>query len=294
MILSAEPDGEKSVVRYLGEALSFRLVLKVPARLKGGTGLPPLVEAEVETNLVDSQNPNGEWVARKMVAEVQPSTPGSRSWKRPESEAPTLSLTFFVVLVPTTLGKYYFRMRARTNNPQSDKVSAYQYFGGQEDKNFKIKILHPDPDSQTWNSGPIAAEIHPNIYVGNFLMACDAQKHGFTAILNCAEELDLPLEHFTAPLPTYKKIGLVDGTANPISQENILAAVRWLEARDGSKILIHCRAGLGRSGSIGIAYKSKKAPMLSYDDVMSLIWKAKPDITPHKGLRQTLESIKWD
>jgi hypothetical protein len=260
--------------------------------LKGEDGTAPIVAAEVMTNLVDIQNQTGGWVTHKMNAEVQPPSAGSRSWRRPESESPTSQIPFFLMLTPTTLGKYQFKVRAILCN--SEVVQSYKYLGGNAEQEFKIKILAPDPESQTWTSGPIAAEIHPNIYVGNFMMACNAQKYGFTAILNMADELDVPLDSFTAPIPAYKKIGLVDGTANVISVEQLLAAVRWIESREGSKILIHCRAGLGRSGSIGIAYKFKKSPMLSFDEVTNLVWKAKPDITPHKGLRQTLESIKWE
>jgi hypothetical protein len=296
-IVSADPDGMKPLIRYPNETVSFRMTVKVPNRLKVENGVPLSVEAEVVTNLVDTINKNGDWVAHKMAVEPIPTPAGSRSWRRPETDSTptgTFQIIFFVMLHPTTIGKYHYKLRTRVVNSNDISTGDYYYFGGDEKKEFKLRVLDLEIHSATWTSGPNAIEVHPNVFVGNFMAACNAQQLGFTAILNVAEELDVPLEKFASPVPSYKKIGLTDGTANAISPENILACVRWLEAKEGSKILIHCRAGIGRSGSIAIAYKCKKFPLLSYDEVTGLIWKAKPDITPHKGLKQTVESIKWE
>lgn len=295
MILGAEPDGQKTAIRYPGETLSFRLTVQVPVSLKTEESGESVIEADVVTNMVDSTNEKGEWVIKPMTAEAQPPVVGSRTWKRPESEevAPIVNIVFFVMLYPTTLGKYYFKYRVRARNA-ANANGEYQWFGGSEEMEYKMRIRPTDPESKTWIAGPTAIEVHPNIYVGNFMAACIAPTYGFTAILNVAEELDVPLEKFPLPNPFYKKIGLVDGTVNPITLEHILACVRWVEMRENGKVLIHCRAGCGRSGSIAIAYKCKKFPLLSYDDVLSIVWKAKSDITPHKNLKQTIESIKWD
>lgn len=296
ILVSAEPDGSKPVIRYPGETLSMRLTVRVPPALKTEDGLPA-VEAEVLTNMPDDDNKGGEWFTRSMVVEPLPPAVGSRMWKRPtddEDSAP-ISVVFFVMLFPKQVGKFKYKLRARAKNV-AGVSDEYQYFGGSAEKEFKVRVLPLDPDSKTWTAGPVAIEVHPNVYVGNFMAACNAPKFGFTALLNVAEELDDPVEMFkgTSTPIYYKKIGLPDGTINAISAENILACVRWIESRDSGKVLIHCRAGLGRSGSIAIAYKFKKSPFLSYDDILNQIWKLKPDITPHKGLQQTLESIKWD
>lgn len=294
-ISSSDTDGSKSVIRYPGETLSLRMTVKAPASLKT-SGSPPVIEAEVLTNVVETRNPNGEWMTYKMDAEPVPTPVGSRSWRRPDAQAAEqdLQIVFFLMLAPTTLGKYRYKMRCRLSSTDGSETSPYIYAGGKEETEFKLKVLPLEPDSQTWTSGPIAVEVYPNVFVGNFMAACEAQILGFSAILNVAEELDVPVGNFATPQPLYKKVGLVDGTIHPISTEHILACVRWLEAREGSKTLIHCRAGQGRSGSIAIAFKCKKFPLLSFDEVVQNIWKAKPDITPHKGLKQTLESIRWD
>ncbi|WP_297090323.1 dual specificity protein phosphatase family protein [Thermococcus sp.] len=53
------------------------------------------------------------------------------------------------------------------------------------------------------------------------------------------EVLHSPIEDFTAP-----------------SLEQLLKILRWIEARvgEGKKVLIHCMGGLGRSGTVAVAW----------------------------------------
>ena len=53
------------------------------------------------------------------------------------------------------------------------------------------------------------------------------------------EVLHSPIEDFTAP-----------------SLEQLLEILRWIEARvgEGKKVLIHCMGGLGRSGTVAVAW----------------------------------------
>ena len=84
------------------------------------------------------------------------------------------------------------------------------------------------------------------------------REQGITAIVNlCAECYDLnELEKkadfnvFYLPLP--------DEGAPDI--EHLEETMAWIEARihDGMKILIHCRYGIGRTGTVVIAYLFKK------------------------------------
>ena len=62
------------------------------------------------------------------------------------------------------------------------------------------------------------------------------------------EVLHSPIEDFTAP-----------------SLEQLLEILRWIDARvrEGKKVLIHCLGGLGRSGTVAVAWVmySKKLPL---------------------------------
>ncbi|KAF9195622.1 hypothetical protein BGZ50_004020 [Haplosporangium sp. Z 11] len=127
----------------------------------------------------------------------------------------------------------------------------------------------------------------------------------------------------------HKVISLAPGAQNQISDAVLKEAVEFLRAEvdKGKKVLVHCRDGHGRSGSIAIAYiaaqkqlerqremeqremeqkdgdekgKGKSVDMTAdrpkdggYDEALKEIWKWKCDVYPHKGLRQSLERIQW-
>jgi len=59
----------------------------------------------------------------------------------------------------------------------------------------------------------------------------------------------------------------------------------------GHKVLVHCRAGIGRSGSIGMAYIYKHNRAWSYDQVRKFVWSKKPDVYPHKNLYDSLSRL---
>ncbi|KAG0042436.1 oligosaccharyl transferase subunit ost3/OST6, partial [Gryganskiella cystojenkinii] len=112
---------------------------------------------------------------------------------------------------------------------------------------------------------------------------------------------------------SHKVISLPPGSHNRISDANLKEAVTFLldEVAQGKKVLVHCRDGHGRSGSVAIAYlvareqiqqnkelREKKktvmrTPSESYQAALNEIWKWKCDVYPHKGLRQSLERIEW-
>jgi protein-tyrosine phosphatase len=67
----------------------------------------------------------------------------------------------------------------------------------------------------------------------------------------------------------------------------------WIDCQRvaGRKILIHCRAGIGRSGSLGIAYCFAKNPGWTYQQTLDYVWGKKPDIYPHSQLQASLETL---
>jgi len=106
-----------------------------------------------------------------------------------------------------------------------------------------------------------------------------------------AEELNLTYPE-TTPID-YKKIGLPDGAHNPIPPEKILEAVLWVQQKlkEEKRVIVNCRAGIGRSGSVGIAYLYLTHPDWSYDRTLEFAWSRKSNIYPHEHLKETLESL---
>ncbi len=76
--------------------------------------------------------------------------------------------------------------------------------------------------------------------------------------------------------------------------EVIGEAIAWIarQLQQGKKkVLVNCRAGIGRSGSIVLAYCFYKHPQWSYRQALDYIWSKKADIYPHKHLRDSLERL---
>jgi hypothetical protein len=133
--------------------------------------------------------------------------------------------------------------------------------------------------------------VSPNVYIGNFIAASHAQDLGFSAVLNMSTELEDFYPEEAKIL--YKKIGVPDGAHNPIPVSVIKEAVAWIVdcVSKDLKVLVHCRAGIGRSGSIGIAYLFSQNPQWSFNFALKTIWKFKPDVYPHRDLDKMLDKI---
>lgn len=110
------------------------------------------------------------------------------------------------------------------------------------------------------------------------------------------------------PAFQHKVISLAPGAHNRISEAILREAVDFLhkEISQGKKVLVHCRDGNGRSGSVALAYiaaqtqklnQEKSQPKQSkgevYNQSLQEIWKWKCDVYPHRGLRSTLETMEW-
>lgn len=227
------------------------------------------LRVQLWTNALTKLNPNGNWYAldlnhRETTSEVH---------------------IFEHSLMPTSVGDYEFTYRVGLkSNPDR-----WQWIG-QLGKNGYLKVEPPSP-SMKWTQGASAVEVFENVYVGNFIAASSAEELGFDAVLNLAEELILTFSPESKIL--YKKMGLFDGAHHSIADSNLTDAVRWIEeqVRQGKKILIHCRAGIGRSGSVGVAYCFFRNPQWSYPQTLEYIWSKKPDIYPHKNFQESLEKL---
>lgn len=110
------------------------------------------------------------------------------------------------------------------------------------------------------------------------------------------------------PAFQHKVISLAPGAHNRISEAILREAVEFLhkEVSQGKKVLVHCRDGNGRSGSVALAYIAAQTQKLNqekgrpnqskgdiYNQSLQEIWKWKCDVYPHRGLRSTLETMEW-
>lgn len=189
-------------------------------------------------------------------------------------------------VMPTSQGNYQFTYRIEH---QADPEQ-WQWVGNFRE-NGRLQIDPPSPDMH-WTQQAHHIEVHPQVYVGNFIAASQAEALKIDAVLNLAEELTLTFPETSGI--AYKKLGLLDGAQHSIPHEALLEAIQWIneQRQQGKqKILVHCRAGIGRSGSVGVAYCFSQFPHLSYEETLAEIWRKKPDIYPHSGLQASLETL---
>ncbi|MBW4563208.1 MAG: dual specificity protein phosphatase family protein [Mojavia pulchra JT2-VF2] len=187
--------------------------------------------------------------------------------------------------LPTSPGQYQFTYRIGLNHGDEQ----WQWAGSFGENGYLV--VEPPSPTMTWTQGANHVEFLPGVYVGNLIAASQAEQLQFDAVLNLASEFTLAFAS-TANL-NYKKIGLTDGAHNSISDYALLESINWIEkqVKQGKKVLVNCRAGIGRSGSVSIAYCFYKNPTWIYQQTLEYMWSKKADIYPHKHLQESLESL---
>ena len=187
---------------------------------------------------------------------------------------------------PTSEGNYQFTYRVGLKQ----QPEPWQWAGGWGENGY-ISILPPSPE-MNWTQGASYVEVMPRVYVGNFIAASNAAELGFDAVLNLAEEF--VLDFSTCTNIAYKHLKLRDGAQHSIADEVISKAIAWIEKQlqqGKQKVLVNCRAGIGRSGSVVLAYCFYKHSQWSYRQTLDYIWSKKADIYPHQHLQESLECL---
>jgi protein-tyrosine phosphatase len=128
-------------------------------------------------------------------------------------------------------------------------------------------------------------QITDRLFVGNINDALQPPSM-ISALLLVAEEYNIPAPGGLA----YGKIPFKDfGEADP----NVLAdAVGWVERHMAdNRVMVCCRAGMGRSVSVAMAYLCCVEGM-AYADVLSLVMSRRPGALPLPQLKDTIEVVQ--
>lgn len=106
------------------------------------------------------------------------------------------------------------------------------------------------------------------------------------ALLLVAEEFSIE----PPPWLEYQKVPFKEFA--PVDAVSLDRAVSWVESRDqGSRVLVCCRAGMGRSASVVIAYFCCVRDM-SYDDAVALVKAKRPGAVPLPNLQETIAQVR--
>jgi protein-tyrosine phosphatase len=231
---------------------------------------PEALIVQLWTNTVSQRNSGGDWRAINLEY---------------ESTIAVHIYQFTGSILPTSPGDYQFTYRVALKAKPED----WQWAGNFNENGF-LQIKSPT-NEMSWTQGANYVEFLPSVYVGNFIAASQAESLGFDAVLNLAAEF--PLSFASPSNVRYKHIALQDGAVHTIPDELIQEAIDWLDLQVEAqkKVLINCRAGIGRSGSISVAYCYYKNSDWSYQQTLDYLWKKKPDIYPHRNLQKSLERL---
>jgi len=272
------------------ESFTVTMILRFEYSLKE-------LRPQVWTNVIHKKNTTGKWKAIDMYLFKTEQDGKTHHFKATciLTGQGTYEFTTRVGLVKRDFenteagrGKYEEIIEEKDEEDDND-IELWKWAGG-FGANGTI-IVHPPNEKMPWTNGPQASQVAPSVFVGNYIAASNAVELGFSAVLNMSKELEDC--YLIQDNIQYKKLGLPDGAHNPIPKKVIQEAVDFIDScvAQDLKVLVHCRAGIGRSGSIGIAYLFSKNPNLSFKDALKEIWKFKPDIYPHRELEEALLSL---
>ncbi|KAI8602387.1 hypothetical protein EDD21DRAFT_372050 [Dissophora ornata] len=143
----------------------------------------------------------------------------------------------------------------------------------------------------------------------------------FSSTHSDQSNMDINNQTLLKPPFKHKVISIAPGAHSVISDAILKEAVEFLrtEITLGKKVLVHCRDGNGRSGSVAIAYVASQLELSArqagrrdenqeqqqqqralqketgeyYEEALEEVWKWKCDVYPHKGLKQSITRIQW-
>ncbi|WP_166805067.1 dual specificity protein phosphatase family protein [Nitrosococcus wardiae] len=175
---------------------------------------------------------------------------------------------------------------------------------------FETEVAICEPRAhESWTLGPMITEIEPYLYIGNAAAAANPKLHpkdaegllerqGIRAVLNAAEERD-PHPALLNSGIDYAHFPFQDFSHNPLEEARLWEAVQWMACHIEKKrsVFVHCHAGIGRSGSLVVAYLLLfGCPQDTFDTIVHRIntkLKLKGHyIYPHVGIPDTINTLR--
>jgi len=265
------PDIFTHNVMFMLEAMTFKVTVQCQCPSTSQNIVPRDLNVQAWTNIYHRHNPEGIWHGINLDY-VEHEVNNKQHFLFEKS------------VILTSNGNFRYTYRVKDTLVENSWV----WRGGYgQDGTVEVR----PPSNDRWTHGPNYDHIFGSVYLGNFIAASMADKLDFTAVLNVADNLDIAESRFEK-LVLYKKIPMVDGACNVIPTHLIREAVMWLREHDfpESKILVNCRAGIGRAGSTVVAYVFACNKYMTYEDAYNFVF-SKRFVYPHRGLKEQLYSL---
>ena len=131
------------------------------------------------------------------------------------------------------------------------------------------------------------------MFIGNTHSAGDLarlRELGIRRVVRCHPKSVLDSEH---PDIRYLELPWGDGLAQEKIGTHLERAVRFLDGavRRGDRCLVHCVAGMNRSGSVAVAY-TMRALGLGFDEALLVVLAARPIVSPNEEFRRELRDME--
>lgn len=284
-IVTSFPQVPSWNLMFMLEAMTFKLEIRLGNRTnnmrqKGGKFYPGTIIVQAWTNIYQRENPEGVWHGIDL--------------DYIEEDKQTGNHTYGKSVMLTSPGQFRFTFRVKQKEDihitRTDSGADWQWAN---DYMVDGVVDVSPPKDEKWSHGPNYDHIYRKVYLGNFIAATVADQHGFDAVLNVADNLDLVPGNFATPV-MYKKISMADGAGNAIPEDKLREGIDWLITQDKNpdvqQLLVNCRAGIGRAGSVVVGFVFAMNPELTYAEAYNLVFERR-FVYPHKGLKDSLYSL---
>lgn len=265
--VALQPKVATRVETYVNEDLAYHAVLDVDPNID-----PRQIVVEVWTNQRDSLNTDGEWHAIGLTYR------GFRSDQMKVYANRSLM---------AGQGEFEFNYRARASG--DDDWTWYRSYDGINSRGMVHGPRTSDKFSPTL-SGPDYNRVVGIVSVGNLVAAGRAKELGFTHVLCTAVELDRPFPEDNGVV--FGKVAIQYGAEKPVGQEELDSAVNWIRMswKDDHRILVYCKYGFQRAGSVVLAFVLAQNPRMSYEEGLARTT-IKRLVIPHAGLKDTIYKL---